>query len=32
VEIKGAGREEHGVIVDFIKNSFDSWVAADGKA
>ena len=31
VEIKGA-REEHTVIVDFIKNSFDSWVAADGKA
>ena len=31
VEIKGA-REEHTAIVDFIKNSFDSWVAADGKA
>ena len=31
VEIKGA-REEHDAIVDFIKNSFDSWVAADGKA
>ena len=31
VEIKGA-REEHTAIVDFIKNSFDEWVAADGKA
>lgn len=32
VEIKGAGREEHATIVDFIKTSFDAWVAADGKA
>ena len=32
VEIKGAGREEHAAIVDFIKTSFDEWVAADGKA
>ena len=31
VEIKGA-REEHTAIVDFIKNSFDSWMASDGKA
>ena len=31
IEIKD-GREEHGVIVDFIKNSFDEWVATDGKA
>jgi 1-acyl-sn-glycerol-3-phosphate acyltransferase len=32
VEIKGTGREEHAAIVDFIKTSFDEWVAADGKA
>ncbi len=32
VEIQGAGREEHAAIVDFIKTSFDKWVAADGKA
>ncbi len=32
VAIKGAGREEHAAIVDFIKNSFDAWVASDGKA
>ena len=31
VEIKD-GRSEHTEIVDFIKNSFDAWVAADGKA
>ena len=31
VEIKD-GRDEHNAIVDFIKNSFDEWVAADGKA
>jgi len=31
VEIKGA-REEHGTIVEFIKSSFDAWVASDGKA
>ena len=24
--------EEHAAIVDFIKTSFDEWVAADGKA
>ena len=32
VEIKGPGREEHAAIVNFIKNSFDEWVASDGKA
>ena len=32
VEIKGPGKEEHAAIVDFIKNSFDEWVATDGKA
>jgi len=32
VTIKGAGREEHTAIVDFIKNNFDAWVASDGKA
>lgn len=31
VEIKD-GRSEHAGIVDFIKSSFDEWVAADGKA
>ena len=31
VEIRD-GREEHTAIVDFIKNSFDAWKAADGKA
>ena len=31
IEIKD-GREEHGVIVDFIKKNFDEWVATDGKA
>lgn len=32
VEIKGPGREEHASIVNFIKSSFDEWVASDGKA
>ncbi len=32
VDIKGPGKEEHAAIVNFIKNSFDEWVAADGKA
>ena len=31
VEIKD-GRSEHTEIVDFIKNSYDAWVASDGKA
>ena len=31
IEIKD-GREEHGVIVDFIKSNFDKWVETDGKA
>ena len=32
VEIKGPGKEEHTEIVNFIKSSFDEWVAVDGKA
>lgn len=32
VEINGPGREEHKVIVDFIKHSFDEWVSSDGQA
>ena len=32
VEIHGPGKEEHASIVNFIKSSFDEWVAVDGKA
>ena len=32
VDIKGPGKEEHAAIVNFIKDSFDAWVATDGKA
>ena len=32
LEIKGPGKEEHASIVRFIKENFDAWAAADGKA
>ncbi|WP_077072598.1 lysophospholipid acyltransferase family protein [Mailhella massiliensis] len=32
LEVRGPGKEEHASIVRFIRESFDAWVAADGKA